>query len=438
MRKKITFDNIFIFISIVILGSLFIFYLTRFIYYYKKEHSKQIIEEVTFSEMLLKNKTDMQEIDDKYVYVGENPNNYVYYSGILFRIISIDSEGNIKLITENSMTPLVMAYDDVNYDSTYVNKWLNKIDEEEHTGIFENYLVDKEKYLVKTNTCIDTTDDINASSCEEYNSNYYVGILAIDEYYNANAYESYLNNGEDFWLSNKSLNGNYWYISLNGKLGDNTKTKTNYKAYGIRPTITISSEVNLVSGDGTKENPYKIEENNNSILRNRYIGSYINYSGYRWRVIENNSDAAKLVLVSDNYDTNYFDYNSTNFSGSNMNNYLNVFYENLDKEYLVEGPWYNGSYSEVSNYDYKNIYTSSFNSYIGLQTIGDMFMYDTNDIFILTPYNDTTIYTLKSNNLFVDLISNNLKVKPVIYIKNLITVSGSGTYDDPFEIEGEV
>jgi len=437
MKREIKFDNIFIFISIIFLATLFILYLTRFIYYFSKEHSKKKIEEVIFSETLLKNKSEMKEVNDKYIFVGENPNNYVYYSGILFRIVSIE-DGNIKLITDESITPLVMSFDDVDYNLTYVNKWLNKIEDEDYTGIFENMLIDKEKYLVKTNTCVDVTDDINSSLCDKYNSDYYVGLLSIDEYYNANAYESYLNNGDDFWLSNKSLNGNYWYVSLNGKLGDNTKTKTNYKAYGIRPTITIKSDAILVSGDGTKDNPYRIELNDNSILRNKYNGSYIKYSDNLWRIIENNNETAKLVLVSNEYDKDYFDLNSTNFSSSNINNYLNVFYETLDKEYLVEGTWYNGNYNEISNYDYRNIYTSSFNSYVGLQTIGDMYMYDVNDAFLLTPYNDTTIYTIKNNNLFIDLVSDNLNIRPVIYIKNLITVSGTGSYDDPFNIEGEV
>ena len=437
MKRKIKFDNIFIFISILFLTTLFIIYLSRFIYYFSKEHSNKKIEEVIFSETLLKNKNDMKEIDDKYIFVGENPNNYVYYSGILFRIISIE-DGNIKLVTDKSITPLVMSFDDVDYSETYINKWLNKIDDEDYTGIFENLLIDKEKYLVKTNTCVDVTDDINSSSCDEYNSDYYVGLLSIDEYYNALAYESYLNNGEDFWLSNKSSKGNFWYVSLNGKLGDNTKTKTNYKAYGIRPTITISADVALISGDGTLDNPYRIEENNNSILRNKYNGSYINYSGYMWRIIENNNETAKLVLVSNEYDKNYFDLNNTNFSSSNINNYLNEFYESLDKEYLVEGTWYNGNYNEISNYDYKNIYTSSFNSYVGLHTIGDMYILDVNETFLLTPYNNTTIYTINNNNLFIDLVNDNLNIRPVIYINNLITISGTGTYDDPFNIEGEV
>ena len=433
MKKiNIKYDKVFIYVSIIFLASLFLLYSSRFIYYYFKEKNKKSIKSVPFSEILM-DRNDLENKNDSYFFAGQNKNNYVYYSGMMFRILSI-KDGNIKLVLDNSITPLVMSFDDSNYDETYINEWLNKIDDKEYTGIFESYLTDKENFLVKTETCVDTIEDINASTCEEYNDNYYVGLLSIDEYYNAGSSSSYLNNGEDFWLSNKSTNGNYWSISVNGKLSDNTKSKVSYKSYGVRPTITLSKDVYLVSGDGSYENPYKIEENNNTILRNVYNGSYVSYAGYKWRMIANDKDKAKLVLVDALKEDNEY----VLMTYDNIIDYLNSFYESLsNKEYILNSTWYTGSYGTEGMYDYKNIYTNSYEGYVSLPSIGDMFLFDTNDIYMITP-GDEMVYTIQNYSLFGDTKENKLRIRPVIYVNNLVTVSGNGTIDNPYKIEGEV
>ena len=126
-KRKLKFDNIFIAVSILFLGTLFIIYSTRFIHYYRIEHKKlKAADVITFSEYLIDNDTNLKKEGNKYIYTGNDVNNYVTYSGLTFRIVSIE-DGSIKLVTDETITSLVMDYDDSDYQDTYTNIWLNDI-----------------------------------------------------------------------------------------------------------------------------------------------------------------------------------------------------------------------------------------------------------------------------------------------------------------------
>ena len=443
-RTKLKYDNIFIFFSILYLGILFITYSIRFVYYYTQENKKpKTIEETTFSEYLISNDTNLLKSDDKYYYVGKDINNYVLYSGIMFRIVSI-SDGQIKLVTDENMTSLVMTYDQDDYAKTYTNIWLNEIDGEDYSGIFSSILTDKSKYLVNTKTCVDVVDNYeNVKECKKYNDSYLVGLLSIDEYINASANNSYLNNDSYFWLSNINKDGNYWYVFDKGGLSDNSKTEVNYHSYAVRPTITLNKDVTLISGDGTKDNPYIFEKNENKLLINRNVGEYVNYGGFLWRIVSLKDGNAKLVLADalkvDNEEVlKLYDLEGSSYYNCNYYTYLNnTFYNRLtDKSLIIKSNWYDGDYNALSNFDYRHIYTDSVSAYVGLLNIGEMFIYDVNDAFLMTPSNKDMLYSVKDNKLFIEKMSEKLKVRPAIYIDGTVNITGEGTKSSPYEIEG--
>lgn len=443
-KMKLKYDNIFIVFSILFLGMLFIFYGVRFIYFYSIEKKKpKTIQDASFATLLVNNDKNLKKDGKKYYYTGKDINNYVMYSGMMFRIISVEN-GYIKLVSDDTVSSLVMTYDQRDYDKSYANIWLNKIEGEDYSGVFSNYLIDNTKYLVNTNTCIDTVSDYEkVKKCEKYNKDYLVGLLSVDEYLKSGANNGFLNNGSYFWLSNINDNGNYWYVFDKGGLSDKSKTEVNYHSYAIRPTITLNKDVYLISGDGSKETPYVFEQNDNKLLVNRNIGEYLNYGGYLWRIINFKDGNVGLALAEalkvDNEEMlKLYDLEGSSYYNSNYYNYLNTTFINSmnDKSLIVKNNWFDGTYNADSSFDYRHIYSHSVEANVGLLNVGDMYLYDVDEAFLMTPSSKDMVYCLKDNKIFIEKMATKLKMRPVIYINGKVNIKGNGTREIPFEIEG--
>ena len=58
------------------------------------------------------NEKDINKYDNVKIFKGENPDNYLYFSNILWRIISINKDGSLDITTDNNINILK----NVNYD----------------------------------------------------------------------------------------------------------------------------------------------------------------------------------------------------------------------------------------------------------------------------------------------------------------------------------
>ena len=162
MRRVIRKDKIFIAISIVSLASLFIIYGYRFIHYYRLEAN--IVDDTEISEpisiynhlltylpeddiLIQKENGLIKNEDNTYYFKGQVENNFVYYSGRLWRIIKTTKDKNIVLISEEIQT--LMPYgEDIEYQNSYLYNYLNNIDEYSlfyktlnNTDIFSKYTI---------------------------------------------------------------------------------------------------------------------------------------------------------------------------------------------------------------------------------------------------------------------------------------------------------
>lgn len=63
--------------------------------------TKSLVEVITAEENIVTEGNGLYQIEDEYVFRGEYVNNYVKFVGTTWRIIKIDSNGNIKLIKED-------------------------------------------------------------------------------------------------------------------------------------------------------------------------------------------------------------------------------------------------------------------------------------------------------------------------------------------------
>lgn len=427
MKRVIKKEKIFRFCSVIFLSSLFIFFSFRLVYNYMKEQkANSLIDNGMLSTTIINNlkKENYLYNDNKYILKNLVENNYVSYSGILWRIVSVD-DGKIKLVSDENVTVLPFGK---NYDESNVIKWLN--------STFKSNLTQPDLFITEFDSCVNNVDKIEKSDCN--NSKNYVSLLSMNDYIDAGANNSYLNNNTYFWLS--ALNENEpWYVFDNGGL----KTDSNNHIYGVRPVIVLN-DIEYIYGNGTKSSPYIISNEPVDTLSEIELGSYIDYSGYTWKVVSKDETSVKVVLstplklndeeIKKIYSKKYNYYNLNDSTG--IAYYLNhTFYNTLkDKKYLKKGDFYIGKFD---TYDLEELYNEKVNAYVGLLTVGDIFVTQNIDMYLLSSVtDDNTIPILnKNNSLFYNFISYESGIKPVIYLDNKVEVKGGmGDENYPFEL----
>ena len=213
--------------------------------------------------------------EGKYTYKGANPNNYITFNNEMWRILSIDSSGRIKIVRDELLPSRT-------WDFTFSNQWDRPSDIKTYLNgeYLESITVNKEKIVPSTWSIGAVTDDNNdlagqiASENGTQSQEANVGLITVSEYLRANTNKEEcgnfsLNNGNyrtcrtTNWLVKGT---DYWTISPNadysnvvflvyrdGSLYNRSSTST----FAVLPAITLSSDISL-SGSGTVGDPYII------------------------------------------------------------------------------------------------------------------------------------------------------------------------------------
>ena len=450
-KGRLKIKPVLIAINIFVLLIIISFYGIRMYKYYKSENEViNNVGETTFLS-ILKNKESLVDLstglvyDEKtntYSYKGKTKDNYVYYSGVLFRIVGIDTAKNIKLVSDKSMT---LMYSGLNkgYKESYIYKWLNKSNDIEHSGVFDNILYNKENLLTNTISCEDIVDDLTSIKCGSKNSDETYSLLTLYDYATAGLNESYLNNGESFYLMTYGENNNNYYVTSTGEIGTDTVST---KIHGVRVVISIKSDIKLVAGTGLESDPYIIEKHDIKTLDDAYIGSNVMFSNLSWKIVEKSTDGIKVVLNDalrdeSGYITKSFGGSSNKYSTSKntVGNYLNnTFYNSLEnKEYIVKSNWYNGT-NTIADLDYMSKYSSNINTNVGMLALSELFVSEIPNTLTMTPgigLNNIITVINDSNNAFGDSISKEYNVRPSIYLKSGLTIyEGNGSTKEPYSI----
>lgn len=155
-----------------------------------------------------------------------------------------------KLVSMNEDNYKLQCDKNINYgnaitidDTMYCNEW--------------NYNIYRRLYG------IDLNKEVAKLTCNDNEkTERYISLLNPDEvilagYLTENSNVNYLNYTKNWWTSSVA------YVSLDKEymfyVGDNLSTDNKDSNYGIRPTITLNSNVLYDKGDGTKNNPYNIK-----------------------------------------------------------------------------------------------------------------------------------------------------------------------------------
>lgn len=240
---------------------------------------------------------------DSYYFRGDVEDNYVEFADMLWRIVRIDGEDNIKLMLFNTSAngtnyssigylTFNENYDDPSYSDynvstvkTFVDDWYESNLETDYESYLtkSSYCVDMEVQSYSTSNSIyygafdrlvgenwDASDatvpslkcDSNIEGVTEYS--YYVGLISADEvsfaggtYYSEN-YSYYLYTGTWYWSGSAFcydfFNAYSFVVDYDGWVyGGWVGNESN-----VFPAVSLSSSTLCLEGDGSIENPYKI------------------------------------------------------------------------------------------------------------------------------------------------------------------------------------
>lgn len=448
-KRRLKIRPVLIALNVSLLIIIALFYTFRLVKYYLKENGHKDADTTTLLvDELIKKQSYVDQtkglVHDKnasiYRYIGKVEDNYLEYSGILFRIVGIDKDNNIKAISDSNLT-LMYSGLEKGFDKSYVYKWLNKSDEK-YSGVFENNMDSTDKYLTNTYLCDDVVSDLKNINCEKNNNALKITLLSLYDYASAGGKESYLNNGESYYLSTIDDKNNNYFINTTGDVGLN---KISTKIYGVRPVITIKKDVALMHGDGSKTSPYAVIEKTISKLSDVYVSKYINYSGNTYRVISTGENVK--IALSDNIKDGD-KYLEKTFGGKNniysttkktIGEYLNnTYYKSIKNNDLIVKSSYGIGSNTLDNLDYTAVYSKTNTFNIGMLTLGDMFISDTKNVLTMNRGIESSMIINvinKDGNVFGDLIASKYEVRPTMYLKGDINiVSGDGSIDSPYEL----
>jgi len=439
-KRKLSIQKIFNLASFTFILACCIFYGGRFLTLYL-EHNKS--EEVNALTDNIKekniNNTNFKNINGDLYFEGTESNNYLKYSNLIWRIIRVNSNNTITAVLDNSITALA-AGESKDFSSSYLNSWLND-QNEDYTGILQNSLNKSKEYLTHTNTCKDSINDTKNITCKDRTDDTYITVPSLSDYVNTGGQKGFINNKEFFYLANTNKENKLWYVDDDGKVGTSNGTDI----IGVKPVITLKNTVSLISGDGSKDNPYIIESENG------LFGSYVKLGNDIWRIYKVEEENIKLSLdshltlngneVKYKYSTSGYYHNDTK-QGSLAYYLKNTYLPTLNYNNMInEVKYSNGLYSNVTNYNYKEVLKTTINTKVTTLSIGDIFLNTKNTNYFTTTgiaEDANQMYVIRDNfEIYTKVSTSNLNVVPVISInKNLLT-TGEGTISSPLEVNNE-
>ena len=266
-------------------------------------------------------------------------------------------------------------------------------------------------------------------------------------------------------------------VGSSGSVGSGDVPTT---ANGVRPSINLKSSIKIVDGNGTIDNPYRLEGDNDrnlsgTLLNTRYSGEYIRFGNDEnnlYRIVSHeNGTGTKIVSAEPLKDSGTFkkiafgdseNYSSTNTIGSFLNGEYLIGYVNSEYSSMIEDSttWYLGTVGEGASYklakytDTTGTSTTSSvtEAKVGLLRYGELMsgQFERNAVkggttitgltatyWTLTPYSSARVHHVYNFGYAgYNGPSGTFGVSPSLNLKsNVVITSGNGTKNSPFEIE---
>ncbi len=393
--------------------------------------------------------------------------NYVWYSGKMWRITAVNSDGTMKMITDDNMTTISYGYNST-FANSYIYQWLNE-DFLDTLYNYQNILVEDSTWNVTSTTSESTklteTTLVNNSTIGVSTP---VGLLNSYEYYmsykNTNSNLGFLANGVYFWLLNQN-SSNVWMVdNVNGTMSSAASSSFSV----VRPVINLNSNIKISSGTGTKSDPYRISGDNEATgsgsLNTRISGEYVLLNDELYRIVGIEDGKTKInkvdVISSDESGIENKFVSATTYGSSTSDDYWDYYLNNTwianlpEKEILEVGTYYLGIISSSSS-NYKETICSTndtssptktctktsevWQGYIGLPRYGEMFASPqaktTSNVWMLSTLGRLPIVIVSNGSLHPTQGGLKLLVRPSMFLSSDVSITGgTGLPDDPFTI----
>ena len=404
---------------------------------------------------------------------GTDPNNYIWYSGKLWRAVSIDpSDNSVKLVTQWNMASIPFNTNGNGlFKESYMEQWLNDTSVD---GFLGN-LREPEKFI-KANSVWNATATTETSKPEKATLvTDTVGLINLYEYTmsynNISTTDGYLNNGLWWFLLNGLSSSEIYSVKFDdGSVG--SIVDTGY-SFGIRPAVNLKSNIKITSGIGTSDNPYRLEGDSDiviegTLLSTRYSGEYINFgivNNKLYRIVSHeNGNGTKIVSdlplmnSSSEFLASPFDTTSLYYSAdTTIGKFLNGTYLTADTylsstmiKLIDDGTWYSGTVFSGESYKFakygdinsKEVVSTNSTAKVGILRIGELMSnqtlpcYENVNYWFITRYSNTKLRRAGYNgDSYFDPPQSSFSFKPAMNLKsNVIITSGDGTKNNPFEV----
>ena len=439
--KELVFDIV----SILLIISLGIYFGYRSIKYYSKETSKNKVEAntlfkaVTTNNEVTKGDNGLRQTKDGYYFIGSVENNYVKVFNRLYRIIDINKNNEIKIVSNNNEA--VFTYgDDNSYSKSNIYFWLNK-GENNLSGIYYHTIPSPEDILVKTSYKIGTFNNNKIEYKNKKNYSDYFSILNVSDYAKAKGKKSYLNNGNFSFVLGNDINENPLYINDDGSID----VASNYDSYGIRVVMTLKKNIEITGGNGTLDNPYVVNQGDKV---NR-INNYFKLGDDLFQAYSEDDTYVRLrktdyLSVNGNYLELSFSKNNSEFNIYQKNsvaNYLNTTYLNSlpYSNVLTDCTLYVGEISADTSYSLTEIFEEPISAKIGLLNEFDLNTDNKlTDYYLINKTSSvgTMLKTYNRLGILDDSKSIELKkIVPVLCVQKNLFKNGEGTLEKPYVLE---
>lgn len=252
-------------------------------------------------------KDECTRVDQEFTYFQQgyyapSIRKYVWYSGKLWIVTGYDSDGNVKMMTADPQTIIPWGTTS-DYQGSHVETWIN----EEFLPTLNNYqnlLVTDQvwNYSKSTGTNTDPigTDRLVTSP---------VGLLNSWDVYQAGNLDNQFSDSDrilslmgKIYLGNASSTGNIFSGGLQTFDFRKEVTPDTNEFLGVSPAVVVKKDVLVISGTGTKDDPYRFKGDDhgkaNELLNTRYAGEYVAFGdnvNYSYRISKIEDEKTKLI-----------------------------------------------------------------------------------------------------------------------------------------------
>lgn len=246
--------------------------------YMTQQLSSKIIDDHLVTEPIIDGtyQFGLYSVEDEYIFKGKEVNNYVTFGGVIWRIIKIDSNGNLRLIKSSPEEEKIAWDEKYNPEigksygiNDYANSYLLEVLNRDYSGFNE----ENRKHLIPHDVCIGTRgqNDTGISydfDCSKTLEKQYISTLttldvpmaSLDENCSSVINGSCTNYnymvGISAWTLNSYADNSYEAFAVQGIVG---KRRTN-KLSNYYWVVYVNGDEPYRGGSGTFDDPYVIGE----------------------------------------------------------------------------------------------------------------------------------------------------------------------------------